>query len=156
MANQLIWWNAIHRAQNLANFGKFAIRHLFSCSIFDKSFDIFRTPNNCSMYYTCSAKTNGRFYQTRLMCPAGFAYDITTEKCEPADRVNCKQMSVGELLNLYEFYKEERERKNCNGNNTNINSNIQSQIATQESQLEAQLTTLPDENGNALLRDDDP
>lgn len=81
----------------------------------------------------------------RLMCPAGFAYDITTEKCEPADRVNCKQMSVGELLNLYEFYKEERERKNCKSNKANINSNFPSEV---EPQLGAPLTTTAVQNSN--------
>lgn len=89
------------------------------------------------------------------MCPAGFAYDIIAEKCEPADRVDCKQMSVGELLNLYEFYKEERIRKNCNGNNTNNNSNIHSQVEAQEPRLGAPLTTVPVNNGNALMFVDD-
>lgn len=83
------------------------------------------------------------------MCPAGFYYDIATEKCEPAERVNCKQMSVGELLNLYDFYKGERERKNCNGNNANNNSNNQSQVERQEPQLRA--TTVSVENGNAIF-----
>lgn len=89
------------------------------------------------------------------MCPAGFAYDITSEKCEPADRVNCKQMSVGELLNLYEFYKDERERKNWNENNANNNSNIYSQVETQEPQLGAPLTSVPLDNGNPLMFVDD-
>lgn len=89
------------------------------------------------------------------MCPAGFAYDITTEKCEPAERVNCKQMSVGELLNLYDFYKVERERKDCNGNNANNNSIIPSQVERQKPQLETPLSTVPVENGNAHLFNDD-
>lgn len=25
----------------------------------------FRVPSDCSLYYTCSVKTNGKFYQTR-------------------------------------------------------------------------------------------
>lgn len=90
------------------------------------------------------------------MCPTGFAYDITTEKCEPAHTVDCKQMSVGELLNLYEFYKEERERKNCNENNGNTNSNNQSKVRPQEPQLGAPVTAVPVENCNSLLFDDDP
>ncbi|XP_055319351.1 mucin-2 isoform X2 [Sitodiplosis mosellana] len=76
----------------------------------------FRTPTNCSRYYICSAKTNGRFYQTRHKCPDGTIYDVKTETCKPSAEVKCEMMSIVELLNLYEFYKERKQQ--CKHNYT--------------------------------------
>lgn len=72
------------------------------------------TPTNCSMYYTCSAKTNGRFYQARHKCPDGTIYDLDTECCRPRAEAKCEVMSIVELLNLYEFYKHRKEQCKLN------------------------------------------
>lgn len=71
---------------------------------------IYSVPTDCSKYYTCSAKTNGRYYQARYKCPDGFSYDIKTESCRPRYDVKCEMMSITELLNIFEYNR--RDRKN--------------------------------------------
>lgn len=70
---------------------------------------VFSTPTDCSKYYTCSAKTNGLFYQSRFKCPDATHYDLRTESCRPKDLVDCRNMSIVEILNTYEYYRQQRQ-----------------------------------------------
>lgn len=49
----------------------------------------FRSNRNCSMYYVCSAKTGGCFYQHRFCCPSGHFFCTESLKCRPAAEVDC-------------------------------------------------------------------
>lgn len=82
---------------------------LFLCSNPISLFRFFSTPTDCTKYYSCSAKTHGRFYQTRFKCPDATAYDLRTESCRPRDEVVCEIKTVIDILNLYEFFKEQRQ-----------------------------------------------
>ncbi|XP_031622215.1 flocculation protein FLO11-like [Contarinia nasturtii] len=89
----------------------------------------FRVPTDCSKYYTCSTKTNGRFYQSRFKCSDGFYYDCKLEECKPYAEVTCDMMSIVEILNLFDYYRTQKCGKL---NNTDNESIVQCMNATNE------------------------
>lgn len=60
----------------------------------------FRSNKDCSLYYTCSAKQGGYFYQTRMSCPQSMFYCLKTMKCKPASEVEC-EISNFEITGIF-------------------------------------------------------
>ncbi|XP_061389549.1 mucin-2-like [Musca vetustissima] len=59
---------------------------------------VFRSPSDCSLYYTCELQENRVFYQTRFKCPGETFYDLQTNCCRPKDQVPCDCITLAELV----------------------------------------------------------
>ncbi|XP_073845162.1 uncharacterized protein [Musca autumnalis] len=59
---------------------------------------VFRSPSDCSLYYTCELQENRVFYQTRFKCPGETFYDLQSNACLPKEQVPCDCISLAELV----------------------------------------------------------
>ncbi|XP_019890873.1 uncharacterized protein LOC101895947 [Musca domestica] len=59
---------------------------------------VFRSPSDCSLYYTCELQENRVFYQTRFKCPGDTFYDLQNNACLPREQVPCDCITLAELV----------------------------------------------------------
>lgn len=64
----------------------------------------FRSHKDCSLYYVCSAKVDGTFYQTRMSCPSGMLFCLEKMKCRPALEVDCDVLGYNRTGNSLYYY----------------------------------------------------
>ncbi|XP_018795948.1 PREDICTED: mucin-17-like [Bactrocera latifrons] len=58
----------------------------------------FRTPTDCSLYYTCVRQEGSLYLQTRFKCPELEFFDPTKGTCQPQHEVPCDSIQLSELV----------------------------------------------------------
>ncbi|XP_053965805.1 mucin-2-like [Anastrepha ludens] len=58
----------------------------------------FRSPTDCSLFYTCTMQMKGIYLQTRFKCPELTFYDRTRGACWPQHEVACDCIQLSELV----------------------------------------------------------
>ncbi|XP_004522642.1 uncharacterized protein LOC101450831 [Ceratitis capitata] len=58
----------------------------------------FRTPTDCSLYYTCVMQPKGIYQQTRFKCPELQFFDPKLVTCRPQHEVPCDSIQLSELV----------------------------------------------------------
>ncbi|XP_067630701.1 titin homolog [Eurosta solidaginis] len=58
----------------------------------------YRTPTDCSLYYSCAIQPNRVYLQTRYRCPELTFYDTSLGVCRPQHEVACDAIQLSELV----------------------------------------------------------